>query len=341
MNLVIAVILYVLWTILPLVLLFWDLRFVILIIIFSLFLLILNLILKIRGKRKKDSPMKLSKKFSDKYPIVIQYMPPRGINSAEAWLLYNCKVEPTDLTSLIYQWAYEWLIELGDGSNSENMAKIVLKKFRDIPDNRPFFEKDMFNSIFMGERDTKVISSSNQLKYALFLEDLQIHGIQKWWFEKKKIPMFIKILYALLILSTILSIFIEIWLFPFILLLLIIMSWYIFGDWKLELTDKWAELVSYVIWYRKFMKECDEIQIKTLLEEDPLFVDKSLPYAIAFGLESQFIKKTTPLTEDWNTKYMFWKKVSPLSEIISWMSLNPRSPFNFSRLSLIRMLLKS
>ena len=53
------------------------------------------------------------------------------------------------------------------------------------------------------------------------------------------------------------------------------------------------------------MKECDEKQIKSLLDEDPLFVDKSLPYAIAFGLESQFIKKTTPLAEDWNAKYLF------------------------------------
>ena len=69
-----------------------------------------------------------------------------------------------------------------------------------------------------------------------------------------------------------------------------------------------------------YIKDCDESQIKWLLKEDPLFVDKSLPYAIAFGLESQFIKKTTPLVEDWNAKYLFWKKVSFLGEVISWLS---------------------
>ena len=340
MELVIIVILYVLWWILPFVLLSGRLDFVIFIVIFSLVLLILAIIFRVWNKRRKNAPVKLSKKFRDKYHVVIQYAPPKGLNSAEVWLLYNCKVEPTDLTSLFYQWAYDWLIELIDWDDSEGISRIVLKKLKEIPKDRPFFERDMFDSVFMWKKDIKIISSSNQLKYALFLEDLQIHGIQKWWFEKKEIPVFIKVLYVLLISSTVLSLFIEIWLFPVMLLLLVIMSWYIFGDWKVQLTDRWAELVSYVIWYRKFISECDESQIKIFLKDDPLFVDKVLPYAVAFGLESQFIKKTTPLVEDWNAKYLFWKKVSPLGEIISWMSLKPWFSNWFSRLALLRFLFK-
>ena len=320
MELLIVIILYILWVILPFALLSEFLKLSVFIVVFSLFLVILNIVLKFKNKKRKNNPAHLSKEFMDKYPIVIQYTPPKGINSAEAWLLYNCKVEPTDLTSLIYQWACDWLIELEDGDDSEGIAKVILKKLKQIPEDRPFFEKDMFNSIFMWNRTSKVISSSNQLKYALFLDDLQIHGVQKWWFKKKKIPLSLKILYVLLILSTVISLFVKFMLFPLIFLLLVIISWYIFGNWRMQLTDKWAELVSYIIWYRKFIKNCDEIQIKSLLEEDPLFVDKSLPYAIAFGLESQFISKTTPLVEDWNAKYLFWKKVSPLSEIISWIS---------------------
>jgi hypothetical protein len=40
--------------------------------------------------------------------------------------------------------------------------------------------------------------------------------------------------------------------------------------------------------------------LKLFLEEDPLYVDKVLPYAVAFGLETEFLKKTTPLIEDLN-----------------------------------------
>ena len=323
MGLLIVVVLYVLWLVLPFMLLSWNLNIATFIVVFSLFLLILNLVLEFNNKKKKNHPVSLSKKFGNKYPVVIQYTPPKGINSAEAWLLYNCKVEPTDLTSLIYQWAYDWLLEILDwdvSDDSVDIEKVVLKKIKDIPKDRPFFEKEMFNSIFMWDKDLKVISSSNQLKYALFLEDLEIHWIQKWWFEKIKITMFIKVLYVLLVVSTVISVFMGVKLFIFLILLLVLASWYIFGTWNVQLTDKWAELASHVIWYRKFIKDCDESQIKWLLKEDPLFVDKSLPYAIAFWLESQFIKKTTPLVEDWNAKYLFWKKVSFLGEVISWLS---------------------
>jgi hypothetical protein len=41
------------------------------------------------------------------------------------------------------------LIELEDGDDSEGIAKVILKKLKQIPEDRPFFEKDMFNSIFM------------------------------------------------------------------------------------------------------------------------------------------------------------------------------------------------
>ena len=54
----------------------------------------------------------VSQFFSKKYPIIVQYAPPKWINPAEAWLLYNLSVEPTDLTSLIYQWKFEKLIDI-------------------------------------------------------------------------------------------------------------------------------------------------------------------------------------------------------------------------------------
>ena len=62
--------------------------------------------------KKVSKPASLWKVYSKKYPIIIQYAPPKWINPAEAWLLYNCSVEPTDLTSLVYQWKFEKLIDI-------------------------------------------------------------------------------------------------------------------------------------------------------------------------------------------------------------------------------------
>jgi hypothetical protein len=79
--------------------------------------------------------------------------------------------------------------------------------------------------------------------------------------------------------------------------------------WKLKFTEKWAELASQVIWYSKFIKSCDENIIKMLLEEDPLFIDRTLPYATAFWMETEFLKKISPLKSDWNARYVRWQKV--------------------------------
>jgi hypothetical protein len=53
-----------------------------------------------------------------------------------------------------------------------------LVKLRDIESNRPFFEVEIFNSIFSVE-STKIIEDSFQIRYALLLEDLEFHGIRK------------------------------------------------------------------------------------------------------------------------------------------------------------------
>ena len=45
----------------------------------------------------------------------------------------------------------------------------------------------------------------------------------------------------------------------------------------------------------------DKVKLETLLKEDPLYLEKSLPYAIVFGVESEFIKNITPeMIEEWD-----------------------------------------
>jgi hypothetical protein len=63
-------------------------------------------------------------------------------------------------------------------------------------------------------------------------------------------------------------------------------------------------LASQLIGYRNFIKSCDEKKIELLLKDDPLFIDKTLPYATAFGVETEFLNKISPLKSDRNAKYV-------------------------------------
>lgn len=292
---------------------------------------------------RKEKPAVLPKEFRYKYPIIPQYFPPKDLNPAEAWLLYNCKVDVSDLTSLIYQWAFEWLISIRNVKWTEDwktLSQIELCKLKEIDESRPFFEKEIFNSIF-AVNIKKVITNSFELRYALILEDLEYHWLRKWWISRSKGWKYLNVLFELWIAFSVLLgyYYFTWWLFQYpimwvlilaLLLACILLWWYIDGG-KMKLTDKWAKLAAYVIGYRNFIKSCDENMIKLYLKEDPLFIDKTLPYATAFGLETEFLSKVTPLAEDWKAQYVNWQKVTVWMKVIAALlkSSNNRNKFDF------------
>ena len=278
-----------------------------------------------REKRNKSSPASLWKVYAKKYPIIVQYGPPKWINPAEAWLLYNCNVEPTDLTSLIYQWKFENLIDIKT-FKWENSKKEYIKLIKkdDISLTRPLFETEIFNSIF-SMWGIKIIEGAFQLRYALMLEDLEYHWIRKWWIFRSTLWKKRKHIYNFSVIILFLWIYFffsaNIWyyftwylIWIIILFLVCVFLWGLVSWWgKLRFTDKWAELASHLIGYRNFIKSCDENKIKLLLKEDPLFVDRTLPYATAFGLETEFLNKVSPLKKDRNARYFKWEKVPDLT----------------------------
>jgi hypothetical protein len=47
------------------------------------------------------------------------------------------------------------------------------------------------------------------------------------------------------------------------------------------------------------LEKVDKKKIEELTKQDPLFVEKSLPFAVVFGIETEFIKKITPEMLSW------------------------------------------
>ena len=306
----------------------WYLLHVVIIIVLLFFLV---LVIKKLKKNKEKKPACLWDEFKKKYPIIMQYAPVEWINPAEAWLLYNLRVEPTDLTSLIYRWEFEWLIQIETFKwKNSNKEYVKLIKKDELSLTCPSFESEIFDSIF-AMWDVKIIEESFQLKYALMLEDLEYHWIRKWWIVRSNLSKkwkcfhgalsFLLFLCVLLVLLDVYVIFsIIFWIvFWALLLSFIVLSWYIYWWWNFVFTDKWAELASKIIWYRNFIKSCDENKIKLFLKQDPLFIDRTLPFATAFGMETEFLRKISPLKSDWNAKYVRWKKVPTRSKVLRMM----------------------
>jgi uncharacterized membrane protein len=75
---------------------------------------------------------------------------------------------------------------------------------------------------------------------------------------------------------------------------------------KFQETEEWAKLISHILWYREFLAACDENKLRLFLQEDPLYFDKILPYAVVFGLDTELIKKFEPIMQEMNIKSSFY-----------------------------------
>lgn len=272
---------------------FWILLFV-----FIAPLVILFKALQVKHESKINlRKYNLKWEFADKYKVIVQYAPPKWLNSAEVWLLLHRKAEIKDLFSLIYKRAAEWLIEI-DADISSTRLKIRLfnsiriKKLKEIWDSAPEFEKIFFDS-FMYKDEVDVLNYD--IKHFDDLNNLKNHWINMWWFILNKNSMFIAIIVIVsLIFMFLLPIF---WILIAIILCLIF--WKRLNT-KLKETEKWAELIAHILWYRQFVVACDEMQLRTFLAQDPLYFDKTLPYAVVFWVETEFLKKITPIMEEYN-----------------------------------------
>jgi len=292
----------------------------------------------IRTKNSRNinlNQWKLKWAFAEKYPTIIQYTPPKGINSAEVWLLLHRWAKAKDLFSLIYERASKNYINIRYNSKSS----ISLFKENQIEDNSPEYEKKFFN-VIIPKSKREIKEGSPILKFNIkrneLLWDLEDYWNNKWWFTWNKKTtsfntiwcLYILILFMGLPILWIISINLSIMLF--LILRCIWFFWWMLWlfNKKLDLSDEWAKLTSHILWYREFLATCDENKLRLFLQQDPLYFDKTLPYAIVFWLESELIKKFIPIMQemnispiryDWDATFLS-DSISTISSISSWSS---------------------
>ena len=248
---------------------------------------------------------KLGWDFAKQFPVIVQYEPPKWINSAEAGLLLHRWAKAKDMLSLIYKRAAEWLIKLSfeedDWSFLKKASKnVIITKIRDINPESPIYEKDFFSAIVHGEKSR--ISENSNLYNKLGLSTLESYWRKSWWFTGGKSKWWL-ITVGFVILYFMIA-FLQnsnLWLILAIigLFALSVYSWIAS---KLKETEEWARLISHVLWYREFLAACDENKLRLFLQQDPLYFDKILPYAVVFGLDTELIKKIEPIMRDMNIR---------------------------------------
>ncbi len=246
-----------------------------------------------------------------KYPVIIQYSAPQGMSPSEVWLLYNRCTKPSQIISLIYERAAQWYISF------KIMDKTWIIKNEDLYSSeekknltRNDYKRTAWNAMFNNASKISIPNTHFNQKLQSIEKQLYRYGLKQSWFkyndESKSNDIEKGVRWKILLWFCFLTFFS--WVIGRIYLFFRAIAWIFLScllmklDGKPALSDEWYKLLSEIKWYRNFIKACDENKFKEFLKEDSMFFDKTLPYAVALGLETNFMKKFEPiLKESWIT----------------------------------------
>lgn len=268
------------------------------------------------NRRYKNQSM-----MGNKYPIYFDA--PKWVDSPEAWVLVDNRIDPKDLTALIYQWAVNHYIKIY--AEKDNWKKYYIKKLKQLPWTSKKYQLNLFNSLFKDWTEFHFSETSN-LRSTLYKAKVELEDyIRKeewfkhsffswiwWWFRLKTGCLVFAVAFLWFIPYFAVVSILNNHLIPvsnwvsipcFIAFILIITS---YRNYKEETnTEKWKEVRNHCLWFKDFLVKVDKVKLEILLKENPLYIEKALPYAIVFGVDSEFIKNITPeMIEEW--KWFEW-----------------------------------
>ena len=259
------------------------------------------------------------KRETEEKALVPQYEVPKEISALEAGILATSEITPTMISSLFYDWIRKKYIKLGINESENKKKKYYIEKIKEISEDEETYEKKFFEAIFKENDQFYFNEKEDKYEeiYATVLKEAEKEAFKKKrfegnHFEEKKELISWTWLRILIMAFVILyrfadgeSIMQNYFFTPFNENL----DWIEYGCYLIILsqyrtytkdirTEKGKELSRLCKGYKLFIKKVDTEKLQTLLKEDPLFFEKTLPFAAAFGLETEFIKKATPLLKE-------------------------------------------
>lgn len=308
-------------------------------------------------------------------PDIVSYYPPANLTPPELKLLLTRNCSPEDVTSLLYSRAAKGLIKIEEKEEKSLLGTIGIHLFNDTqyilknlsgtdqPAWLEDFEISLFKKLFHN-RDEINISKATNLYNALEAVCNTLHSrfqFTKYYTpESNKSVRSLRRTVALLVLVFCVVMLTSVYLYEMyfsffqhqvildvpdwkwniiwsgLLCLIIIL---LFGNIMRAKTRNYEEILSKIRGFRTFIEKVEKPKLQSLLKEDPLFIDKALPYAVVLGLAWSLLRVADESIEWWYhpVRYTWshltgWTNIShAISSIAnsSWTSA-PRSSWSGS-----------
>lgn len=232
----------------------------------------------------------------------VEYLPPSEIDPAIAGFMIDESADNHDIISLLPYWGSLGLIKIV----RENKKEIVLYKIKNLPNDAPSYQRTIFDKIFQhGITQRKVSdlkenfaetmkSAKDSLKHECLMEYYTPESLKKQ--ATIQTLFFIMAIVGGGAIGYFTSIFAGI---VFGLYHIILTMW---AQIMKKKSTKGDEILRITKGFRMFIDKAEKRQIEFYLKEDPLYFDKTIAYAIAFGMAKKWAKQFNDLTisqPDW------------------------------------------
>ncbi len=222
----------------------------------------------------------------------VAYLPPKHIDSALAGYSIDLKAHQRDVLSLIPYFGAKGYLKLETQSGGD----MVFYKLQDLPADAPPHQKIFFEGLFESGPAVNLSALKNRFYTTLAhcSDSIKDAALNSDYFTPQSVKVYRRSLYLLIIggvLNAAYCVFNGRIVFAVItvavIAVLVLINYILLK--RSQLGD---EIFLQVRGFRQFIKLAERDKLNFLLQEDPQYFDKTLPYAVAFGL-----------TEEWTHKF--------------------------------------
>lgn len=268
----------------------------------------------------------------DHVVATISYFPPEGIDSAMAGFLIDDSADSPDLISFIPAWGSKGIIRVEEIKKKGFFGKADTKliRLKSLPEDVPAYERVIFNGLFSSGNDLastimqsaagdflkknlninletadsrpgadEVLVSDLKNNFYINMQQAKKHlkdAAQTYYDPKAKKIMYWTIGGLILIGLGVAALFLFAWgILAMIGTIAVFGILLFFSQYLIKKNKKGNRLLSEIKGFKQFIKVAEANKLKMLIEEDPNYFEKTMAYALAFGLFSQWAKKFAAL----------------------------------------------